>query len=51
MLDSALIAESAHQHRTIINAILANDIAGAERALMENWHFGMETLLLRIGEA
>jgi dipeptidyl aminopeptidase/acylaminoacyl peptidase len=51
MLDSALIAESAHQHRTVINAVLANDIAGAERALMENWRFGMETLLLRIGEA
>jgi DNA-binding GntR family transcriptional regulator len=51
MLDSALIAESAHQHHTVINAILANDIAGAERALIENWRFGMETLLLRIGEA
>lgn len=50
MMDSLLIAESARQHTRIIDAIVAGDVEAAVNALADNWRFGMETLLLRIGE-
>lgn len=50
MMDSVLIAESAKQHARVIAAISAGDVDAAVSALAEHWHFGMETLLLRIGE-
>jgi DNA-binding GntR family transcriptional regulator len=50
MRDSMLIAESASQHARVIEAISAKDTEAAVAALVGNWRFGMETLLLRLGE-
>lgn len=50
MMDSVLITESAGQHARVIAAIAAGDVETALKALADNWRFGMETLLLRIGE-
>jgi DNA-binding GntR family transcriptional regulator len=50
MMDKVLVSESAKQHARVVAAISAGDIEAALSALAENWHFGMETLLLRIGE-
>jgi DNA-binding GntR family transcriptional regulator len=50
MRDSTLIAESAKHHAKVIEAISKNNTEGAARGLADNWRFGMDTLLLRIGE-
>lgn len=50
MRDMALIAESVKHHARVIECISERDLPGALDALTQNWRFGMETLLLRIGE-
>jgi DNA-binding GntR family transcriptional regulator len=50
MRDPTLIAESIRQHQRIIDALAAKDIEDAVRGLTHNWRFGMEMLLVRLGE-
>lgn len=48
MRDSGLIKVSHAHHRAIIKGVAADDFNQAERALEENWRFGMESLLAHL---
>jgi len=50
MRELPLIDVSVHQHQEIIKAIKDRNIAYALEKLEENWRFGMEELLVRVGE-
>jgi len=50
MMDAVLISKSARQHTRVTDAITAGELEAAVNALADNWRFGMETLLLRVGE-
>ena len=50
MMDPLLISKSAREHTRVTDAITAGELEAAVNALADNWRFGMETLLLRIGE-
>jgi DNA-binding GntR family transcriptional regulator len=50
MRNPTLIAESIRQHQKIIDALMDNDIEAAVQRLTRNWQFGMEMLLVRLGE-
>jgi len=50
MMDAVLVAESVKQHTRVTDAITAGELEVAVNALADNWRFGMETLLLRVGE-
>jgi len=50
MMDAALISTSASQHAGVTDAIAAGELEAAVNALGNHWRFGMETLLLRVGE-
>ncbi len=50
MADTRLLPESVAQHNKIIKALKGHDIGGALKALEENWRFGMEVLLTKMGE-
>jgi DNA-binding GntR family transcriptional regulator len=50
MMDAVLISSSARQHARVTDAITTGELEAAVNALADNWRFGMETLLLRIGE-
>jgi DNA-binding GntR family transcriptional regulator len=49
MKDDSLIDVSYRQHSGILEAIEANDIEVVLNRLTENWTFGMEVVLLRLG--
>jgi DNA-binding GntR family transcriptional regulator len=50
MMDATLISTSVRQHARVADAIRASELEAAVEALADNWRFGMETLLLRVGE-
>jgi DNA-binding GntR family transcriptional regulator len=50
MRDAALARASVAQHRAVIQALAAGDLDGAVRALERNWRFGLDALLVRLGE-
>jgi DNA-binding GntR family transcriptional regulator len=50
MADNRLLPESVAQHTRIINALKKRDIETALKGLEENWQFGMEMLLRKMGE-
>jgi len=50
MSDSRLIPTSVAQHQEIIAALGRNDMDAAIRALEQNYHFGMQVLLRKMGE-
>lgn len=50
MSDIRLIPESVAQHNAIIHALQEHDIDAAVRSLEDNWRFGMEVLLRKMGE-
>lgn len=50
MADSKLIPTSAAQHREIISAFKRNDLEAGIKAIEENYHFGMQILLRKMGE-
>ena len=50
MADTRLLPESVAQHNTIINALKEHDIEAAMKGIEENWRFGMEVLIRKMGE-
>lgn len=50
MSDLAMIPRSVAQHRRVISELRNEDADLAVQALEENWSFGMEALLLKLGE-
>jgi len=50
MANSCLIPDSVNQHKRIIHALQAHDIDAAAKALENNWRFGMEVLIRKMGE-
>jgi DNA-binding GntR family transcriptional regulator len=50
MADSKLIPNSAAQHRDIIAALRRNDLEAGIKAIEENYFFGMQVLLRKMGE-
>ena len=50
MRDRALVAASVAQHLLIVEALEAGDMDRAVRELEENWRFGLEMLLVSLGE-
>jgi DNA-binding GntR family transcriptional regulator len=50
MSDIRLIPESVAQHKAIIRALEERDLDAAVRALEDNWRFGMEVLIRKMGE-
>ena len=50
MRDATLVRASVAQHRAIIRALAAGDLGSAVRALERNWRFGLDALLVRLGE-
>jgi DNA-binding GntR family transcriptional regulator len=50
MKKSPLIFESVRQHQEVIDALVSEDLDAAVEGLTENWRFGMEALLVHLGE-
>jgi DNA-binding GntR family transcriptional regulator len=50
MADSGLIPTSAQQHRQIIAAFQHKDLEAGIQAIEENYRFGMQVLLRKMGE-
>ena len=50
MADTRLLPESAAQHDAVIRALKERDLEAAIQRLEENWRFGMEVLIMKIGE-
>jgi DNA-binding GntR family transcriptional regulator len=50
MADTRLLPESVAQHKVIISALKKRHIEAAIKGLEENWRFGMEVLLRKMGE-
>jgi DNA-binding GntR family transcriptional regulator len=50
MRKGTLIAESTGQHKKIIDALRSKDLDAAVLGVMENWRFGMEAVLIQLGE-
>ena len=50
MADTRLLPESVTQHNKIIKALKEHDVEAALKRLEENWRFGMEVLLRKMGE-
>jgi len=50
MSEDDLVVESVDQHRRIVEALSARDLATAEAVLTANWRDGLELLLIRLGE-
>jgi DNA-binding GntR family transcriptional regulator len=50
MADTGLLHESVAQHEIIISALKKHHIEAAMKGLEDNWRFGMEVLLRKMGE-
>jgi DNA-binding GntR family transcriptional regulator len=50
MLSISLVPESVRHHDKVIEALKRHDVEAAVAALEENWRFGMEVLVRKMGE-
>ena len=50
MEDTVLVAASVAHHQKVVDAIESDDLAAATQGLEANWRYGMDALLIRLGE-